>query len=116
MSEILITGLRVKTCIGVPDQERAATQDVEIDIRIRPAKDFQDMGDDIKQTIDYAQVCERISCLAGARPRRLIETLADEVAGLIIEEFKVRFVEVELRKFILPQTRHVAVRCSRSKS
>ena len=116
MSEILIAGLRLKTCIGVPDEERATAQAVEIDIRIQPARDFQDMGDDLAKTIDYAQVCERISHLAGARPRRLIETLADEVAGLILEEFEVRFVEVQLRKFILPQTRHVAVRCSRSKS
>jgi phosphoglycolate phosphatase/dihydroneopterin aldolase len=46
----------------------------------------------------------------------LIETLADEVAGLIIAEFGALSVEVELRKFILPQTRHVAVRCARSKS
>lgn len=116
MSEILIAGLRVKTCIGVPDEERATLQEVEIDIRIQPVKDFQEMGDDLAQTIDYAQVCERVFRLAGARPRRLIETLADELAHLILEEFEARFVEVELRKFILPQTRHVAVRYSRSKS
>lgn len=116
MSEILIAGLRVKTHIGVPDEEREVAQEVEIDIRIQPEADFQDIGDDIARTIDYAQVCERISWLAGAHPRQLIETLADEVAGLILEEFQPRFVEVELRKFILPQTRHVAVRCSRAKS
>ena len=116
MNEILIAGLRVQTRIGVPDEERAAAQEVEIDIRIQPARDFQEMGDDLARTIDYAQVCERISWLAGARPRQLIETLADEVAALILEEFGARFVEVELRKFILPQTRHVAVRCSRAKS
>ena len=116
MSEILIAGLRVKTRIGVPDEEREDAQEVEIDIRIQPEMDFEEMGDDIAKTIDYAQVCERVSWLAGARPRRLIETLADEVAVLILEEFHARFVEVELRKFILPQTRHVAVRCSRAKS
>jgi FolB domain-containing protein len=116
MSEILIAGLKVKTRIGVPDEECKVAQEVEIDIRIQPARDFQEMGDDIAKTIDYAQVCERVSWLAGARPRRLIETLADEVATLILEEFEARFVEVELRKFILPQTRHVAVRCSRAKN
>lgn len=116
MSEILIAGLRVKTHIGVPDEERKVAQEVEIDIRMQPVTDFHEIGDDIAKTIDYAQVCERVSWLAGARPRRLIETLADEVAGLILEEFEARFVEVELRKFILPQTRHVAVRCSRAKS
>ncbi len=116
MSEILIAGLRVKTHIGVPDEERAAEQEVEIDIRIQPARDFLEMGDDLSKTIDYAQVCERVSSLAAARPRQLIETLADEIAGLILAEFEARFVEVELRKIILPQTRHVAVRCSRSKS
>jgi FolB domain-containing protein len=116
MSEILIAGLRVKTHIGVPDEERAAEQDIEIDIRIQPMRGFLEMGDDLSRTIDYAQVSERVCSLAGARPRRLIETLAEEVAGLILAEFEARFVEVELRKFILPQTRHVAVRCSRSKS
>lgn len=116
MNEIQIVGLRVKTRIGVPDEERAAAQEVEIDIRIQPTKDFQEMGDELAHTIDYAQVCERISWLAGAHSRQLIETLANEVAGLILEEFGARSVEVELRKFILPQTRHVAVRCLRSKS
>lgn len=116
MSEILIAGLRVKTYIGVPDEERTAEQEVEIDIRIQQARDFLEMGDDIAKTIDYSQVCERVSWLAAAHPRRLIETLADEIAALILAEFEARFVEVELRKFILPQTRHVAVRCSRSKS
>ena len=116
MSEILIAGLRVKTHIGVPDEERAAEQEVEIDIRIQPVRDFQEMGENIAKTIDYAQVCERVSSLAAAHPRRLIETLADEIAGLILAKFEAQFVEVELRKFILPQTRHVAVRCSRSKS
>ena len=116
MSEILIAGLRVETRIGVPDEERAAAQEVEIDIRIQPERDFAEMGDDVANTIDYATVCARISQLAGERPRRLIETLADEVAGLIVAEFGARSVEVELRKFILSQTRHVAVRCARSKS
>jgi dihydroneopterin aldolase len=116
MNEILIAGLRVKTWIGVPDEERAAAQEVEIDIRIRPGRDFQEIGDDLSQTIDYGRVCERVDWLAGVRPRRLIETLADEVACLILEEFGVQLVEVELRKFILPQTRHVAVRCLRAKS
>lgn len=116
MSGILIAGLRVETRIGVPDEERATAQEVEIDIRIQPARDFTEMGDDLAKTIDYAHVCERISQLAGERPRRLIETLADEVAGMIIAEFGARSVEVELRKFILPRTRHVAVRCVRSNS
>lgn len=116
MSEILIAGLRVKTRIGVPDEERTTPQEVEIDIRIQPRRSFQEMGDDLSNTIDYARVCERISCLADARPRRLIETLADETARLILEEFEAQSVEVELKKFILPQTRHVSVRCSRSKS
>lgn len=116
MNEILISALRLKTRIGVPDGERAAEQEVEVDLRIQPARDFGAMRDDLSRTIDYARVCERVAELAAARPRRLIETLAEETADLILSEFDALRVEVELRKFILPQTRHVAVRRSRSKS
>ena len=113
MNEIHIDSLRVRTRIGVPDEERADEQEVEIDLRIEPGVDFSEMDDDISKTIDYAQVCERIAEVAAARPRNLIETLAADIAELVQAGFGARSVEVEVRKFILPQTRHVAVRCRR---
>jgi len=113
MNEILIAGLRVKTRIGVPDEERLGEQELEFDLRIQPARAFVDMQDRLEDTIDYAKVCERVAEIASAKPRKLIETLADEIAEMILNEFHARRVEVELRKFILPQTRHVAVRCMR---
>jgi dihydroneopterin aldolase len=115
MSEILVTGLRVRTHIGVPDEERSEMQELEIDLCIRPAMSFQEMSDQLTNTIDYAKVCERVSEIASAKPRNLIETLADEVAFTILSEFQARRIEVEVRKFILPGTRHVAVRCSRDR-
>jgi FolB domain-containing protein len=113
VNEIHIDSLRVRTRIGVPDEERADEQEVEIDLRIEPGVDFSEMDDDISKTIDYAQVCERIAELAAARPRNLIETLAADIAEFVRNKFATRSVEVEVRKFILPQTRHVAVRCRR---
>jgi FolB domain-containing protein len=113
VNEIRIDSLRVRTRIGVPDEERADEQEVEIDLRIEPGVDFSEMDDDISKTIDYAQVCERIAELAAARPRNLIETLAADIAEFVRNKFAARSVEVEVRKFILPQTRHVAVRCRR---
>ncbi|MEI8292707.1 MAG: dihydroneopterin aldolase [bacterium] len=110
MSEILINSLRVKTRIGVPDEERMEPQEIEIDLRIQPARDFRELQDDIGLTVDYAAVCRRASELAAERPRRLIETLAREIAEMILEEFSAALTEVEIRKFILPRTRHVAVR------
>jgi FolB domain-containing protein len=115
MSEIIIDSLRVKTWIGVPDAERSDAQEVEIDLCIRPARNFAEMKDDITLTVDYAAVCQRVSELAAERPRRLIESLAREIGEVVLSEFDAASVEVEIRKFILPETRHVAVRWSCSK-
>jgi dihydroneopterin aldolase len=112
MSEIHINSLRVKTQIGVPDEERANWQELEIDLFITPTQDFGEMQDVIADTIDYAAVCERVAEICAERPRLLIETLAKEIAGAIVSEFRADRASVELRKFILPQTRHVAVRYS----
>ena len=112
MSEILIDSLRVKTWIGVPDAERVEAQEIEVDIRIRPTRNFAEMHDDICLTVDYAAVCQRVSELAAERPRRLIESLAQEIGEMILNEFAATSADVEIRKFILPETRHVAVRCS----
>ena len=111
--EIRIAGLRLHTHIGVPDDERAAPQTLEADIVIRVANRFEAMADEISATIDYAAVAARLQQLAGAKPRRLIETLAAEMAGCLISEFQATGVTVDLRKRILPETDHVAVRVVR---
>ena len=111
--EIRIAGLRLPTHIGVPDEERAAPQTLEADIVIRITTRFDDMADEISATIDYAAVAARLQHLAASKPRRLIETLAAEMAECVLSEFQAADVTVDLRKRILPETDHVAVRVVR---
>ncbi|CAN5493332.1 hypothetical protein BH09VER1_BH09VER1_42490 [soil metagenome] len=113
MDRIIIHGLRVETHIGVPDAERAAPQQLLINVVLTPLASFDGLNDDIDRTVDYDAAAQRISALASERPRHLIETLADEIARMLITDFPAQSVEVELRKFILPQTDYVAVRCTR---
>lgn len=110
MSEIWIRGLRVESRIGVPEAERGAPQEIVFDVLIEPQCRFDAVEDEIGRTVDYDAVARRIAALAAERPRRLIETLAEETARMILREFSARSATVEIRKFILPQTDHVAVR------
>lgn len=112
--EIEIRGLEIHPHIGVPEAERAVAQRLLVDLRLTPRRGFASMPDDIAATVDYFVLSQRVVALAGARPRRLIETLADEIANLCLREFALRRVEVTVRKFILPNAEHVAVRCVRS--
>ena len=99
--------------IGVPEEERAAWQTLHADVTLRLERRFEQMGDDLARTIDYADVAVRLRSLAAARPRRLIETLAAEMCACLREEFHAVSATVELRKHILPSTDHVAVRLTR---
>lgn len=112
---ILIRGLRLATRIGVPDAERAEEQELLVDLEIVPPGSFAAMNDAIESTVDYQKVCERLAVLAASGERQLIETLADEMAKLVLADFGARRVRVEIRKFILPQTEWVGVVCERLK-
>lgn len=113
MSEILIKNLRVRAHVGVPDEERQSAQELSISIRCTITESFTNLDDDIARTMDYDLACRRITALCAARPRKLIETLADDIAGLLVTDFPVSRADVEIKKFILPQTDHVAVRCTK---
>ena len=107
---ITIKGLKLRTKIGVPDAERAAPQELEADLRIEPNQAFAAMADDLDATVDYHAVCLGVEALAAEGERQLIESLAHEIAQWVLDHFPAaRRVRVELRKFILPQTRWVSV-------
>lgn len=113
---IHIEQLELRVHIGVPEVERAEPQRLAVSLTLEPVRGFDALGDDLQKTVDYFAVCEAVKALAAAKPRNLIETLAEEIAALVLERFAVRGVEVELRKFILPDTAHVAVRLRREAS
>jgi len=110
---IHIEALELSAHIGVPEEERARAQRLTATLVLEPKRGFGDLGDEIANTVDYFAVCEAVRKLAAARPRRLIETLAEEIAQLVLTQFRVSAVEVEIRKYILPDTRYVAVRLRR---
>ena len=110
---IEIRRLRVKTFIGVPDAERAEPQELLVTVKIRPRLAFAEMADEIEKTVDYAALAEGIKALGLEKARRLIETLANDVAEYVLTDSKVAGVEVMVEKFILPDTECVAVRVRR---
>jgi dihydroneopterin aldolase len=108
---IRIVDLETTAVIGVSDEERRAPQRLLFSLELR----IKDIGpaaytDNVKLTLDYAAVAERVRILAASRPRRLIETLAEDVATDLLHVFPILIsLRLELKKIILPNTDHVAL-------
>ena len=112
---IRINGLEVQVRIGVPDEERAEPQKLVIDVVME--SDFRGMADDIARTTDYAAVAAWLKEECARREWRLLETLAEDLAAGLLSRFpRVRAVTLQIRKFVLPQTRDVSVTLRREQS
>lgn len=114
--QIEIRRLKVSTHIGVPEEERAEAQTVLLTVKMTPSQGFDGLADEISRTIDYFSVSLEIETLAASKPRRLIETLAVEVAEHLLSNHPLRHVAVTIEKHILPNTECVAVHLERSRA
>jgi len=110
---IHVRELELSAHIGVPDEERATPQRLTVTMTLWPTESFAAMGDELGNTVNYAAVCREVKDLVAARKDKLIETLAEVIAQRLLQVFPLRRVEIELRKFILPDVKHVAVSLAR---
>jgi hypothetical protein len=115
LDQILISKLEIFPRIGVPEEERSAPQRMLASIVIEPANAFSGLEDRIERTVDYDAAAQAVKALAATGVRALAETLAEEIAGLLLDRFPIAAVEVELRKFVLPDTEFVGVRIRRER-
>ncbi|MGJ8644049.1 MAG: dihydroneopterin aldolase [Luteolibacter sp.] len=113
--EIEIRRLKVSTHIGVPDEERATPQDLWISVTMCPSQGFTGLHDNVDYTVDYYEVSLNLAELAAAKPRHLIETLATDVAEMLLQNYPLTSVEVKIEKRILPNADFVAVKITRSR-
>lgn len=116
MSKISIVDLEVRYRVGVPEAERAQPQRLLLTVEMEYDFTRAALTDDISRTINYFVVTQRLLNLGEDREWKLIETLAVEIADIVLREFQPLVVHVEIKKFILPQTRYVAVSLTRRRS
>ena len=113
MDTIHIHDLEVFYRVGVPDAERAAPQRLLLDIQLH--LDFRAAAatDDLTKTINYFAVTQRLLKFGENREWKLIEKLAEDIANTILTEFRPSRIRVEVKKFIIPEARHISVAIER---
>lgn len=99
---IFIEGFVGQTVIGIHHDELHDTQPLRIDLYAGVPRPKACDSDDIGDTINYAEVRERLHRLMAEHRLRLLEAFAEEIADILLHEFRahwVRVVVVKPRKF-----------------
>ncbi len=116
MNKIIIEDLEVSYHVGVPDEERARPQRLLITVEMEHDFSAAAQSDDLGGTIDYFAVTQRLLGFGKGQSWKLIEKLANDIAELVLKDFHAAAVEVTIKKFIIPQTRFVAVKIRRPRA
>ena len=96
--KIFIHALKTETIVGIFDWERQVKQTVVLDIEISADIRKAALTDSIDDTLNYKQVAKRVLVFIEESSFHLVETLAEHVAMLILEEFGVGWVRIALSK------------------
>jgi dihydroneopterin aldolase len=116
MDAVIIRDLRVEALIGIHKRERHVKQTVSIDLDIGLPGNAVFASDKVADTVDYEQAANAIGALAASQHFRLVETLADRIATLLIQDFGAPWVKVTAAKIgILPNAKFVGVTIERGR-
>ncbi|MGD8547163.1 MAG: dihydroneopterin aldolase [Thiohalophilus sp.] len=98
MDIIYLSDLRIDTVIGIYDWERRIKQTVVFDLEMGADIRQAAASDHIDDTLNYKAVAKRIIGFVEKSEYQLVETLAEKVAEIILNEFNVPWVRVRLNK------------------
>jgi dihydroneopterin aldolase len=98
VDKVFIEALEIDCVIGIYDWERTIKQPVQLDIEMSFDNRKPAASDDIADTLDYKAVSKRLLQFVGDSSYGLVETLAENCARIIVDEFGVSHVRVKLSK------------------
>lgn len=98
MDKIFIHALKGEAIIGIYDWERQVRQTVLIDLEFAADVRKAAITDSIDDTLNYKRVAKRILAFVESSQFHLVETLAEHVAMLVLDEFGISWVRITLSK------------------
>ncbi len=95
---VYLHDLKLNCIIGIWEWERHTRQtvllDLDLGVDIRQAA----LHDHIDDTVNYKTVAKRIAAFVEETPFKLVETLAERIATLVLTEFPVRWLRLKINK------------------
>lgn len=104
----------VLTCrIGVHQHERVANQRVRINLDLT-VQATTPIDDDLDKVVCYSELMTGIRHVVGAGHVNLVETLAERIAAMCLEDSRVRAARVRIEKLdVFPEAEGVGVEIER---
>jgi 7,8-dihydroneopterin aldolase/epimerase/oxygenase len=114
---VFLRGLTAECVIGFIDWERRVKQTVVVDLELPVDCRQAAVSDDVTDTVDYKKVSKRVLAFIEASEFKLVETLAQRLALLILEEFAIEWVRLSINKpGAIRNSRDVGVAIERSRA
>jgi dihydroneopterin aldolase len=98
MDKIFIHALKTEAIIGIFDWERQVKQTVIVDLEISADVRKAALSDSINDTLNYKRVAKRVLAFVEESQFHLVETLAEHLAMLLLEDFGLAWVRISLSK------------------
>ncbi|MBI2779905.1 MAG: dihydroneopterin aldolase [Gammaproteobacteria bacterium] len=98
MDIIYLRDLRIETVIGIYDWERRIKQTLILDIEMATDIRKAAQTDSIEDTLNYKAVAKRLIEFVGNSEFQLVETLAERVAEIVLNEFHVPWLRLQVNK------------------
>ena len=96
--KVYITGLRATAVIGIYDWEREIRQNLRLDLEMQTDVRRAAASEDIADALDYEKISNRVRDFVEQSEFLLVETLAEQLAGLLITEFNVPWLRLSVHK------------------
>ncbi|HSH28576.1 MAG TPA: dihydroneopterin aldolase [Thiohalobacter sp.] len=98
MDIIFLRDLRIETVIGIFEWERRIRQTISFDLEMATDIRRAAASDSIEDTLNYKAVAKRLIEYVGNSDFQLVETLAERVAGIVMNEFGVPWLRLTVNK------------------
>ena len=99
MDIIYLHDLKVDCIIGVWEWEKQVKQTITIDLDMGFSIGAAAKSDNIKDTLSYKDVSKRVAAFVQESRFALVEKLAEEIANILLNEFKIPWCRVRVNKF-----------------
>ena len=116
MDIIFIRELRADAWIGIYEWEKLRPQTLDFNLEIGLDTHRAGESDNIRDTVDYGKVVERIHADLKDQHFKLLEALAEHVSQVILHDFKAQWVKISVAKIAhIRGVKMVGVSISRSR-